>query len=169
MCRRVEDLNKGDVTTDVEFTPDIIAIEQANDEALQPLLSSLKSSGPRPSWLEVIFTPEETRLYWAQYQLLVLQNGVLYRQFYRPDGTVNHLQTVMPRAMRQEFLRQLHEGGSNVVTALLRVKKTPSHVSQRAYWVNWKTDVECYCRRCAVCQSVQHGAAPRHRQLKLNE
>jgi hypothetical protein len=63
MCRRVEDLNKGDVTTDVEFTPDIIAIEQANDEALQPLLSSLKSSGPRPSWSEVKFAPEETRVY----------------------------------------------------------------------------------------------------------
>jgi hypothetical protein len=169
MCRRVEDLNKGDVTTDVEFTPDIIATEQTNYEALQPLISSLKSSEPRPSWSEVKFAPEETRVYWAQNRSLVLQNGVLCKQFYRPDEAVSHLQTVMPRALRQEFSHQLHDGGSNVVTAHLGVKKTQSHVSQRAYWVNWKTDVECHCRRCAVCQSVQHGVAPRHGQLKLNE
>jgi transposase InsO family protein len=49
------------------------------------------------------------------------------------------------------------------------VKKTLAHVGQRAYWVGWKSDVENYCKRCSVCQTVQHGIAPKHGRLQTYE
>jgi hypothetical protein len=64
------------------------------------------------------------------------------------------------------FLQNLHESHHNVGTAHLGAKKTLAHVSQRAYWPSWRTDTERYCRQCAVCQTVQHGIAPRHGEMK---
>jgi transposase-like protein len=38
-----------------------------------------------------------------------------------------------------------------------------------AYWVIWRSDVDVYCRPCALCQSVKHGNAPMHGALQSYE
>jgi hypothetical protein len=112
---------------------------------------------------------EETRILWTQFQSLLLCDEVLYRQFYRADGTVSHLQFVLPTSLRSSFLHHIHDTGGNVATTHLGVKKTQNHVQLRAYWVNWTRDVEKFCRRCIVCQSVQQGPAPRQGTLQCYE
>ena len=146
-----------------------MAEAQSCDAALRPLLDSLKVNGPQPAWSEVRFAPEETRVLWAQYQSLTVRYGLLYRQFHRPDGTLSYLQIVVLKALRSAFLRQMHNSDGNIAITYLGIKKMQSHVSLRVYWVYWKTDVEYFCRSCPVCQSVQHGVAPRHGKLKLND
>ena len=79
------------------------------------------------------------------------------------------MQIVLPPSLQQPFLRQLHESWGNVATAHLSSQKTKEHVQLRAYWPTWRSDVDSYCRRCALCQSVQHGAAPKHGRLQLYE
>ena len=56
-----------------------------------------------------------------------------------------------------------------MATTHLGVKKTQAHVMQRAYWERWRQDVEEYCRKCSVCQSVQHGVAPKHGAMQCYE
>jgi transposase InsO family protein len=75
----------------------------------------------------------------------------------------------MPASLRPAFLKHLHYSGGNVVTTHLGVRKTQLHVQQRAYWPNWRTDVESFCRQCPVCQTVQHGTAPRHGRMQTYE
>jgi len=75
---------------------------------------------------------------------------VLFREFHRSDGEVDHLQIVMPVSLRIAFIRQLHEPICNTVTTHLGIKKTQWHVGQRAYWSNWRFDIERYGRRSAV-------------------
>ena len=94
---------------------------------------------------------------------------MLYREFYRHDGAVDRLQIVVPPKLRYQFLQQLHESSENVGTTHLGLRKTEAHVHQRAYWPKWRSDVERYCRRCVICQSVQHGIAPRHGEMQLYE
>jgi hypothetical protein len=42
-------------------------------------------------------------------------------------------------------------------------------VQQIAYWPGWKRDVDRLCRKCAVCESVQHRAAPCKGKLQSYE
>ena len=149
-----------------EVTSENIAIEQQKEVGLKVLIDALKDSGPRPEWSAVQQASEESRILWAQFDSLVLKDGLLQRCYYSPDGAVQRHQIVIPVSLRQAFLKELHESENNIATAHLGVKKTLSHVSQRAYWPSWRSDTERYCRRCAICQTIQHGIAPRHGELK---
>jgi hypothetical protein len=145
-----------------DINTDAIIEAQQSDSHLRPVLEAVMKAGPRPPWTEVQSSPEDTRALWAQYKSLEMIDGILYRKFYQHNGTVERLQIVMPAKLRKPFLCQLHESKFNTGTAHMGIKKTQAHVSQRAYWPNWRFDVEQYCRRCTICQSVQHGIAPRH-------
>ena len=153
----------------VELTPESIAAAQAQDPSLQTLLNVISDGRQRPRWSEIQSHPEETRILWGQYDSLCLREGVLYRQFYRRDGSVEYLQIVMPTALRRAFLQSIHCSGVNTATTHLGVRKTQAHVQQRSYWPYWRSDTETFCRRCPICQTIQHGAAPRHGKMQAYE
>jgi hypothetical protein len=79
------------------------------------------------------------------------------------------MQIIMPVSLRLAFLKQLHSSGSNVVTTHLGMRKTQARVQLRAYWPSWRSDVDKYCRRCELCQTVQHGVAPRQGKMRTYE
>lgn len=146
-----------------------IATAQQADPALKPLIQALKVNGSRPDWSEVQAMSEDTRILWAQYDSLELVDDVLVRKFYKAEGTVMHKQIVIPEALREEFLKEIHQPDLHSATSHLGVHKTQEHVMRRAYWTTWKTDTEKYCRRCNVCQSLKHGPAPKHGLMRVNE
>ena len=146
----------------VELTLEIIAEAQRGDINLRPLLNAAS----RPDWRAVQSSSEETRALWAQFDSMIVQNDVLYRKYYSASGEVKHLQIVMPTALRKKFLTAIHSPPTQTATSHLGVKKTQQHVLQRAYWVRWKKDVETFCRRCPICQTVKHGPAPRHGHIQ---
>jgi transposase InsO family protein/predicted aspartyl protease len=151
---------------EIELTPEIIAAEQRKDVSMSVIITALQQAQERPSWVEIQAEVDDARVLWAQYASLSIKDNLLQRSYYSPDGAIHHWQIVMPASLRQVFLQNLHESHHNVGTAHLGVKKTLAHVSQRAYWPSWRTDTERYCRQCAVCQTVQHGIAPRHGEMK---
>ena len=102
-CRRLRKQYAAEVETDIELTPAVISEAQLSDPALTPLISVLKVLGPRPAWSEMQSASEETRALWAQFESLKFCENLLYREFYRPDGTVSRMQTVLPRSLRQFF------------------------------------------------------------------
>jgi hypothetical protein len=154
---------------DVELSTEVIIKEQRADVALLPFIEALTNAAARPSWASVQSISETCRVLWGQFDSLKLVDDILRREYYSPSGSVLRTQIVMPTSLQRSFLRQLHDSGGNVATAHLSSKKTKEHVQQRAYWPSWRTDTEKYCRRCALCQSVQHGAAPRHGRMQQYE
>ena len=152
-----------------DLTSENIANEQARDSAIQPIFHIIRDGGQRPSWSDIQSPSEETRVLWAQFASLQIQDNVLVRRFHRADGSINYLQIVMPRTLRQRFLEKIHRTGGNVATSHLSARKTLAHVQQRAYWPTWRTDTETFCHRCSLCQTVQHGVAPRHGNMKTYE
>jgi transposase InsO family protein len=150
---------------EVELTLENIAEAQRNDINLRPFLNATL----RPEWSVVQSSSEETRALWAQFDSLIMKNDVLYRKYYLASGEVQHLQIVMPTVLRKAFLTAIHSPPTQTATSHLGVKKTQQHVLQRAYWVRWKKDVETFCRRCPVCQTVKHGPAPRHGLMQTYE
>ena len=168
-CYRVQRPVAASSAPVTDLTPSAVAAAQAQDPAIQPLLTVLRNGGQRPAWSDVQSSSEETRILWAQFASLRVQDGILYRMYHRADGSVDHLQVILPAGLRQAFLRQLHCSGGNAVTSHLGVRKTQVHVQQRAYWPGWRSDTEVFCRRCPVCQTVQHGVAPRHGNMHTYE
>jgi transposase InsO family protein len=152
-----------------ELTPETIREEQRREGTLNLFVEALEKHTGQPSWSMVQYVSEEARVLHGQFDSLKMENGILHREFYSAHGSVLRLQIVLPSSLRQLFLQTLHDTGGNVGTTHLGIKKTVEHVQQRAYWPTWRTDTERYCRRCVVCQSVQHGVAPKHGRLQLYE
>jgi transposase InsO family protein len=155
--------------TESELTPERIAQAQYGDAELKELFNAVKNESTRPSWKSVQSSSDSTRMLWAQYETLCVHQGMLCRKYLKSDGFVKYLQIIMPQNFRELSLQQLHQTGGNTATTHLGVRKTQMHVQQRAYWPGWKRYVDRFCRKCAVCQSVQHGAAPRKGRLQTYE
>jgi len=94
--------------------------------------------------------PEETRILLSQSESLVLQDGLLYRKFHRPDGSVEFLQIVLPVKLRRPYVEHLHAdlghfGRSKTCYAVLR----------RTYLPSWCSFTELLVRNCQVCNLHQ--------------
>jgi len=72
-------------------------------------------------------------------------------------------QPVIPRALRQEFIRLAHSGATG---GHLGGSKTEDQVRRRAYWSCYITDVRMELKRCVPCSQYHRGGAPR--QFTLN-
>jgi len=102
---------------------------------------------------------------WGQRQNLVLEDGVLYRQWLDVPGkgSHSHLQLVLPHQLIPAVLSALHDcpGGGH-----LGVTKTLAKVQSRFYWPGQRKDVEDWCRTCTRCASRKSPTHPNHAPLQ---
>src|SRR5208282_2988193 len=155
----VPSANSSDVGSDLSRLREV----QAADFNVSPLLQWKLAEAGRPNWSAVANRSEETRAYWAQWDSLVVQNGVLYRRFYANDGHPLFLQIVVPESLRRLFVQEAHGG---ITGGHFGVRRTLDQVKRRGYWVGWKRFVERQCRQCDVCSRVHRGKPPRQGRLQ---
>jgi transposase InsO family protein len=137
---------------------------------IQNLQNQDKTIGTSMTWLRGVRPPEaelagispELRSLWLQWDYLLLRNEIAYRQFLRPNRSVERLQKLITRSMLTELLHVVHVK----YTAHLRYDKTAEQIQRRAYWPSWKTDVKLYCTRCRQYNEFHSGKATRHASLK---
>ena len=99
---------------------------------------------------------------WAQWDLLVLRDGLLHRQWESGDGRQSHLQLVVPHSLTHDVLPALHDDPS---AGHLGMRKTLHRVRQRFYWPGMSRDVEEWCRQCERCASHKSGNQTRRAPL----
>ena len=72
------------------WSPEALRRAQAEDHELREIVSWRTCSEVAPPWAKVVGRGEATKEYWGQWDLLVLEDGVLYRQWVAgtviPDG-----------------------------------------------------------------------------------
>ena len=78
------------------WTPDELGRAQATDPVIGPIYRLLSDGEQRPSIKSLMPTAEETKSYWAQWELLSMVNGVLYRRFIDAEGRTKRLQLITP-------------------------------------------------------------------------
>ena len=76
-----------------------------------------------------------------------MYQGQLYRQFEKPEETVT-LQLILPASMREDFLRDLHEGAAG---GHLGTDKLFGLIQERFYWPGYHNDVSEWVKICGVC------------------
>ncbi|KAJ8958651.1 hypothetical protein NQ318_016376 [Aromia moschata] len=105
----------------------------------------------KPTWEEVSRYSPTVKSYWAQWNSLVLSDGLLKRVLEKSDGTEERKQLIVPRNRVPEVLEEIHNGSTG---GHLGVTKTLGKVRERFYWVNCTTDVKEWCKKCVVCAAT---------------
>ena len=150
-----EILNSDPVSEDdddeqVLWSTDEILKAQSEDLDIKPIMQWKNESNDRPTWKVVSPTSRITKAYWAQWDRLQLREGILYRRWESNRGDELFWQLVVPRQMKSEILKQLHDSRTS---GHLGSKKTRSRVAQRFYWHGSMSDVGRWCQSCDLCAS----------------
>ena len=126
---------------------------QEQDKDVHPIIVWLEKSVTRPHWENVAPQSETTKAYWAQWDILKLYSGVLYRLWENATGDKITKQLVVPKNLRPSVLHLLH----NLPTSShMGVAKMTGRIKERFYWVNVHRDVQNWCKSCDACAS-RHG------------
>lgn len=95
----------------------------------------------------------ETRRLFQLWEQLLIQDGVLFRQWESPDGSRIVYQLVMPKSERKNVLRDLHEG---VAGGHLGEAKVLEKLKERFYWPGHVRDMKNWCQTCSACAQRKH-------------
>lgn len=166
-CRQcgVEDLHT--VAAVVETTtrslleaerPDGLEKAQREDLDLAIVRPWLEDGTSAPDLQALLWESATVKIYWHQRERLYLRDGIMYKK--TPDDVE---QVLVPKALREEFLRLAHTG---LTGGHLGVRRTRWQVRRRGYWVGWSADVKRFCQRCRPCNRYFRGRPPRRGPLQ---
>ena len=121
--------------------------DQENDPNLRVILE-WKAKGIKPVWEDVAPHAQTVKSYWAQWDSMVVEDGLLKRVVENADGTERKTQLVIPKCRVPDVLKEIHDGSGG---GHFGVNRTVERLRQRFYWVNSKEDVKEWCKKCVVC------------------
>jgi hypothetical protein len=146
-----------------ELSPECLKREQADDRAIQRVVNLLTDSSSADDWSALTADELEVQTLFAQRQTLEVRDGVLYRQFQKTDGSLGHLQAVIPRSLRPAVLSCVH---GSLLTGHLGKLKCGKRLMKIAYWPGWKTDLSLFIDCCEKCNRFRRNTNTRHGHLK---
>ena len=106
--------------------------------------------GQRPTQNGIVDRNPTVLSLWAQWNRLILEEGLLHRNWESQDGKRSTLQLVIPQTLTHDVLRALHNAPS---AGHFGYRKTLLRVRQRFYWPGMNREIEEWCRRCERCAS----------------
>jgi len=121
--------------------------EQSKDSMLRKFFLA-KEEGRRPDWQEVISEGDSAKIYWSQWESLVIENDILYRKWETPNFKNYVLQILVPKEKVKLILEEAHDSFSG---GHFGVNKTLDRIRKRFYWATCKQDVEDWCKTCTIC------------------
>ena len=128
------------------LSKDKIRQAQLDDPVLSKVIA-WKQQNVRPKWADMSAEGANLKTYWAQWETLKLDDGLLYRELH-VTGRKKRNQIAVPESMRQVVLETLH----NAVTAgHLGVRRTLAGVRARFFWPLMRQFVQSWCEKCDVC------------------
>ena len=90
-----------------------------------------------------------------QWGRLIEQAGVVYRQVSRSDGGEAVLQVLVPAALKDKVLTEVHQNHGHQ-----GVGRTLELLRQRCYWPGISSDVRRWCQTCERCQVAKDSGPP---------
>ena len=120
----------------------------------------------RPSQDEVAAMSPEAKSYWISWDLLTLEDGILYKKFVPQVGKQHKLLYIVPHSFREEVLHLAH---NNISGGHLGIHKTVSKIKMKMYWYKLRLDVKLHIAGCAICQTRKNPSKkiklPMHMQI----
>lgn len=86
-----------------------------------------------------------------QWDHLVQENGIWYRRVFRPDGAETVFQLLLPAALKEEVLKEVHQKHGHQC-----IEKTSELMWQQCYWPGMSSDVTRWCQACERYQIAKN-------------
>ncbi|KAJ8967972.1 hypothetical protein NQ317_003326 [Molorchus minor] len=94
--------------------------EQQNDVDIKPFIA-WKEEGTRPEWKDISNKSTTLKGYWAIWDSLIVEDGILKRLWENTDGKEIRKQIVLPRARVNEVLQEVHGGVGGGVEPMSKI------------------------------------------------
>jgi len=117
---------------------------QSEDPVLGPIIEGLKQR----TYPTIQHHTLESRRLLQLWDQLLLKDNVLFCRLPSPTGQGLCDKLVVPKSIRTEVLKELHEGA---IGGHLGSDKTLWKLKERFYWPGHYTEVKKWCSTCAVC------------------
>ena len=154
ICQRINLINVRSETVD---------LEQQQDSNIVWIYNLIKTETFNKIKTEVTtFENKEQESFYKQRQRLRIINKQLYREFMDENESVV-LQYVVPRHMRDLFLKKAHD---SIYGAHQGRDKVLARLKSRCYWPKMGKDVEEHVKYCHVCQITKPPARYNVAELK---
>ncbi len=133
----------------VSCAPDTVEMRnsQLADETIAFIMKA-KEKQEKPMWTEVSGCSAALKSYWAQWDMLVIRDGVLCKRWEDHDGKGVKFLVVLPQKFRNQVLKELH---SSKAAAHMGRDKTLPRLRDRYFWYGMAADVRAFLRKCVQC------------------
>jgi hypothetical protein len=111
-----------------------------------------KFDGARPLRSEIEKNSHATRHYWFLWDSLLLENGLLFKEYMKRNGTGYHYQFLTPQKLKNEILHQMH---NSVLSGRLGKTKTKEKLSQRFFWFEMREDINIWIQQCEMGGAIK--------------
>ena len=81
---------------------------QLSDLVLGEILRRVEDGLPRPGRNLITAKGMEYKIYWGQWEGLIVKDGILYRMFEEDRGHSYYLQAFIPKTLRVPLMKELH-------------------------------------------------------------
>lgn len=125
---------------------------QNNDSNISKILQLKSEFEHKPPRLHVSDCNFEVRSLWSNWELLEIQNEILYYRYELEQGRSSVL--VAPYNIRSDIMHQLH---TQRIAGHLGRDKTLKAVKFTFFWPGMSTDVMNWCRKCWDCAKGKPG------------
>ena len=143
---------------DSDWDPEKLREDYENDSELNEIYRLRSENEEQVPWECVVGRDRLTKIYWQQWERLLVKDGMLYRVWSSIDDSHHSLQWIPPVGSREKLLEIAHTGRTG---GHLGIKRTKEQLQRRAYWTGWSNDVERYCKQCTECCSYHRGLPKR--------
>ena len=153
-CGRIPDATN-DVEPDIAYAvmmpsqKEQLYKDQRSDPALGPVIAALEKK-QLPLHDDIKGKSLECRRLFQIFDQLCLRDGILYRKYIAANGDISTHQLVVPRALRDKVLTEVH---SCPTAGHLGEEKTRGRLKERFYWPGHWNDVHTWCKTCGQCAS----------------
>ena len=142
---------------------DSIARFQREDNDLREVLKWAEQQ-QRPPWEEVSSGSSEVKFWWARYEKLVIEHGILYIRWEptRPTDQAR-LRVLTPRGLRSTVIKHFHD---QKTAGHLGVAKTFSKLCRgNFYWPSMLTSTRRWVQNCQECQRCKPPARAKRAKM----
>ena len=148
------------ITIQADLSPSQISQAQKSDPGTAKLFE-LKSLGTvQPKYQEVSHLSDEAKCYWAEWDRMVLKNGILYRKWESPNGSDINWQIILPKQFRKQVLASIHEKSGH-----LGQRRCYIALRRRFFWYKFREELNRWISTCDMCQRNKN--PPRYNKAKM--
>jgi hypothetical protein len=127
-----------------QYSKEEIHDKQMSDSHIAPIMVWISEKSKKPTTEEIKIESQETKNLWLQWDMLLLEKGMLFIRGRSPGN----LRLILPAELQREVMGIAHD---SMLSGHLGVRKTLHKIHHRFYWYKMREAVEEYIAACQVC------------------